>query len=275
MTNLVNYIDRPSPIHELTGATKFVCLMLWTFAAMSTYDTRMLFGLTVLSIILFFVGKIHIKDVSFMFGFAFAFLIINSICIYFFSPRHGTEIYGTCTLLWGMEGRFAPTAEQLFYHLNYILKFTSTIPVILLFVTSTNPSEFAASLNKIGVKYSIAYSVSLALRYIPDIQKQYHEISQASQARGIEMTKKAHLIDRLKAATDILIPLIISSMDRIEVISNAMELRGFGKNKKRTWYMGRPFKAADILSMIFCALLIVLTIFLSYVNGGRYYNPFI
>ncbi len=275
MTNLFNYIDRPSPIHRLTGATKFVCLMLWSFAAMSTYDTRMLIGLVIGSMILFKIGRIHIKDVSFMLGFTVVFLVINSIMIYIFSPHHGTEIYGTCTYLWGMNGRFAPTAEQLFYHLNYLLKYLATIPIVLLFVCTTNPSEFAASLNKVGIKYSVAYSVALALRYIPDIQKQYHEISQAGQARGIEMTKKASMVKRIKAASGILIPLILSSMDRIEIISNAMELRGFGKEKKRTWYMGRPFKAPDILAMIGCGLLILLSVFLTFINGGRYYNPFI
>ena len=275
MVNLFNYIDRQSPIHSLTGATKFVCLMLWSFAAMSTYDTRMLLGMTVAGLILFYVGRIRLKDVSFMFGFAVVFLVLNSICIYLFSPRHGTEIYGTCTFLFGMSGRYALTAEQLFYHLNYILKFLATIPVILLFVTTTNPSEFAASLNRIGIKYSVAYSVALALRYIPDIQRQYHEISQAGQARGIEMTGKTTLIKRLKAASSILIPLILTSMQRIEVISNAMELRSFGKNKKRTWYMGRPFRAGDYIAMIICAFLVVMAVLLSGINGGRYYNPFV
>ncbi len=275
MTNLFNYIDRPSPIHRLTGATKFVCLMLWSFAAMSTYDTRMLLGLTIISMILFLIGRIHIKDVSFMLGFTLVFLVINSIAIYLFSPLHGTKIYGSCTYLLEYTGRFAPTAEQLFYHFNYVLKYLATIPIVLLFVTTTNPSEFAASLNKIGVKYSIAYAVALALRYIPDIQRQYHEISQAGQARGIEMSKKATLISRLKSASGILIPLILSSMDRIEVISNAMELRGFGKKKKRTWYMGRPFKAADISAMLGCVLLVCLSLYLNHINGGRYYNPFI
>ncbi len=275
MTNLFNYIDRPSPIHRLTGATKFVCLLMWSFAAMSTYDTRLLAGLVIGSMILFVAGRIHIRDVSFMLGFTVIFLVINSIMIYVFSPHHGTEIYGTCTYLWGMTGRYAPTAEQLFYHLNYLLKYLATIPIVLLFVCTTNPSEFAASLNKIGIKYSVSYAVALALRYIPDIQKQYHEISQAGQARGIEMTKKASMIGRIKAAAGILIPLIMSSMERIDIISNAMELRGFGKEKKRTWYMGRPFKAADILAMTGCGLLILLSFLLTYINGGRYYNPFI
>lgn len=275
MTNLFNYIDRPSPIHSLTGATKFICLMLWSFAAMSTYDTRMLAGMTAAGFILFAFGKIRLRDVSFMFGFTVVFLVINTICIYIFSPRHGTEIYGTCTLLFGMSGRYALTAEQLFYHLNYVLKFLATVPVVILFVTTTNPSEFAASLNKIGIKYSVAYAVALALRYIPDIQKQYYDISRAGQARGIEMSRKASLINRLKAASGILVPLILTSMDRIEIISNAMELRSFGKNKKRTWYMARPFRVSDYAAMAVCASLIVLVVFLSGVNGGRYYNPFV
>lgn len=275
MTNLFNYIDRPSPIHRLTGATKFVCLMLWSFAAMSTYDTRMLIGLVIGSMILFVIGRIHLRDVSFMLGFTAVFLIINSIMIYVFSPHHGTEIYGTCTYLWGMTGRYAPTAEQLFYHLNYLLKYLATIPIVLLFVCTTNPSEFAASLNKVGIKYSVAYAVALALRYIPDIQKQYHEISQAGQARGIEMSRKTSFVGRVKAAAGILIPLIMSSMERIDIISNAMELRGFGKEKKRTWYMGRPFTPMDIAAMVGCGLLIVLSAYLAFINGGRYYNPFI
>ena len=275
MVNIFNYIEKESPIHRLTGATKMVCLLLWSFAAMTTYDTRFLAVLTILGLALFPVGKIRLKDVSFMLWFTIIFLILNTILVYLFSPHHGTEIYGTCTYLFGMTGHFAPTAEQLFYQFNYLLKYLATIPFVLLFVCTTNPSEFASSLNKIGVNYSLAYSVSLALRYIPDIQKQYHDISQASQARGVELSKKASLISRLKSASTILVPLILSSMDRIEVISNAMELRCFGKNKKRTWYMAQKFTPMDYISMLVCALLLVISLALTYVNGSRFYNPFV
>mgnify|MGYP003297537977 CR=1 FL=1 len=71
-----------------------------------------------------------------------------------------------------------------------ILKNACTVPIVLLFVCTTNPSEFAASLNRIGVSYKISYAVSLALRYIPDIQREYRDISLAQQARGTEMSKK-------------------------------------------------------------------------------------
>ena len=274
MVNLFNYIDRSSPIHRLTGATKLICLLLWSFAAMATYDTRLLLVLSLLSILLFRISKIRLRDVSFMLGFTAAFMILNNLLVFLFSPRHGVEIYGSCHVLLEFGSRYSITQEQLYYHLNLFLKYLATIPVVLLFVSTTNPSEFAASLNKVGIPYSVAYSVALALRYIPDIQKEYHDISQAQQARGIELSKKENLFKRLKSASAILTPLILSSMDRIEVISNAMELRCFGKNKKRSWYMARRFAPADILAILFCVILVAASAVLSILNHGRFYNPF-
>lgn len=274
MTNLFNYIDRPSPIHRLTGASKLVCLIAWSVAAMTSFYTPLLVALTVAALVLFRVAKLRAKDISFMLGIMIVYISLNNVLIFLFSPNHGTELYGSRTVLIPLPGRYDITAEQLFYHLNVILKNACTIPIVLLFICTTNPSEFAASLNRIGVSYRVSYAVALALRYIPDVQREYHDISLAQQARGTEMSKKASLINRLKAASSILIPLILSSMDRIETISNAMELRGFGKEKKRTWYSTRPFSKADIAGMVVCLLLVVLSLLLTYLNGGRYYNPF-
>ena len=275
MTNLFNYIDRPSPIHRLTGACKLVCLLLWSVAAMTSFYTPLLAALTVAALILFRTAKLRVKDISFTLGAMIVYVILNNVLIYLFSPGHGAQLYGSRTVLLALPGRYSLTAEQLFYHLNVVLKNACTIPIVLLFVCTTNPSEFAASLNRIGVSYRISYAVALTLRYIPDIQREYHDISLAQQARGVEMSKKASLIHRLKAASTILIPLVLSSLDRIEVISNAMELRGFGKGKKRTWYAGRDFTRADWLSMAACALLVLLSLTLTALNGGRFYNPFV
>jgi len=275
MINLFNYIDRPSVIHRLTGACKLVCLIAWSLAAMTTFYTPLLIAMTAASVVLFRIAKLKVKDISFVLGLMFVYVFLNNVLIFLFSPDHGSSIYGTETVLFKLFGPYVVTAEQLFYHLNVILKNVCTIPIVLLFVCTTNPSEFAASLSRIGVSYRISYAVALALRYIPDIQREYRDISLAQQARGTEMSKKASLVDRLKAASTILIPLILSSMERIETISNAMELRGFGKGKKRTWYSGRKFGKLDILSMFLCVMLMIASLLISYLNGGRYYNPFL
>ena len=275
MINLFNYIDRPSPIHRLTGATKLVCLVAWTVAAMTSFYTPLLFVMTVLALVLFKTAKLKVKDISFVLGLMIIYIVMNNLLIFLFSPDHGAKLYGSETVLFRIAGPYVVTAEQLFYHLNVILKNACTIPIVLLFVCTTNPSEFAASLNRIGVSYKISYAVALALRYIPDIQREYRDISQAQQARGTEMSKKASLVDRLKAASTILIPLILSSMERIETISNAMELRGFGKDAKRSWYSGRKFTPMDIAGIAACTALMLLSFLITFFNGGRYYNPFV
>ena len=275
MTNLFNYIDLPSPIHKLTGASKLFGLILWSLGAMSGFHTPFLAVLTVGALVLFKVSKIRVKDISFMLGATLVFLVLNNLLIYLFSPEHGVEIYGSRTVLLEGIGRYTITAEQLFYHLNVVLKYTCTIPIVLLFICTTDPSEFAASLNRIGVSYRISYAVALALRYIPDIQREYHDISLAQQARGVEMSKKASLVNRLKSASKILIPLVMSSLARIDTISNAMELRGFGKNSKRSWYSGRPFTKGDFVAMGVSAAIVVISVLLTLFNGGRFFNPFL
>ena len=276
MSGVFNYINRKSPIHNLTGASKLIVLILWSLAAMTTFDTRLLVVLPIISLIFFKVSGIKYKDVSFVINFTFVFMILNNILIFLFSPEHGVSIYGTRHVLWNGIGRWVVTKEQLFYQLNVVLKYISTIPIVILFVSTTDPSEFASSLNRIGISYKIAYSVSLALRYIPDIQREYHEISVAQQARGLELNKeKEGLIKRLKCASTLLFPLIVSSMERIEVIANAIELRGFGKNKKRTWYSSRPFRTGDILAIASSVAIMVISLLLNFVNNGRYFNPFV
>ena len=273
MRNIFNYIERQSPIHELTGATKLICLVLYSVGGMITFDTRYVFCLALIGLILFRVSGIRLSEVSFLLKFTLFFMVFNNIVLFLFSPQYGVEVYGTRHVLFG-SGRFTVTAEQLFYHLNQMLKCFAMVPIVLLFVCTTNPSEFASSLNRVGVPYSVSYSVALALRYIPDIQLEYHDISRAQQARGIEMSRKENLIKRLKAASDILIPLILSSMDRIETVSNAMELRGFGKNRKRTWYTAGSFRAADIAAIAFCLLIVAGAVIHNAMNGGRFWNPF-
>lgn len=274
MINLFNYIERPSPIHKLTDASKLIALLMFSISTMTNFYTPFLAVVAVIALVLFRVSKIRLREVSFLVGVVTVFMLMNNVLIFLFSPEHGVSLYGSRHVLLSFGGRYAVTQEQLFYHLNLLLKYLCTIPVVILFVCTTNPSEFAASLNRIGVSYRISYAVALALRYIPDIQREYRDISRAQQARGVEMSKKATLIKRLKAASAILIPLVLSSLERIEVVSNAMELRRFGKAKQRTWYAGRDFTKWDYLAIAFSVLLMAVSMLLTFLNGSRFYNPF-
>lgn len=271
---LLGYLPNTTPIHRLNGASKLICLILLSVACMTTYDTRFLLFMCAFSVLLFALSKIRWCQISFVVKFILIFSLLNILAVYIFAPEYGVELYGSRTVLWEGIGRYTITSEQLFYEFNLILKYICTIPLALVFLLTTNPSEFASSLNRIGVSYKISYSVALALRYIPDIQEDFFNISQAQQARGYEMSKKGKLFSRLKGTARIVLPLIFSSLERIEVISTAMELRRFGKSKKRTWYAEKPYHTSDYFAVAIALILTIISFTLIYLNGSRFYNPF-
>ena len=271
----LGYIPKASPVHRLTGASKLLMVVLISFACMFTFDTRFLLAVIAASCTMFAVSRVPLSDLKVILTLIGIFMILNNIFIFLFSPEEGVKIYGTRHEIAHLIGNYYITEEQLFYQLNVTLKYFSIMPLALIFFVTTEPSEFASSLNKIGVNYKAAYSVSLALRYIPTLQREYREISQAQQARGADISKGAKLIRRVKGLISIVFPLIVTSIDRIETISYAMELRSFGKNKRRTWYRERAFTKADYIVVIVSASMIAVSIVLNIQNGGRFYNPFI
>lgn len=272
--NMLSFIERDSPVHRLTGSTKLLCFLMWSTAAMLTYDTRILLALFFTIIIIFFISKIKISDVFFVLIFIIFFLLINNLAIYLFSPQEGVKIYGTKHVFWELPGEYDLTAEQLFYEFNVTLKYMTVIPAALLFIVTTNPSEFAASLNQIGISYRVAFAIALALRYVPDIQRDFRNISRSQQGRGMDMSRNEKLPKRIKNAASIILPLIFSSLDRIETISSVMELRGFGKKQARTWYRSQPYRKNDCFALLFVGLLLVASLFVTFYDGSRFFNPF-
>jgi len=270
---LIGYHAGKTFLHALSGASKLIFFILVSVAAMMSYDTRFLLLVALASLMLFRVSEIRLKDISFVLAFAGTFAALNILMVYLFAPQYGVEIYGAKNLLWTGWGAYNLTLQELVYLLNLLLKYFSTIPLAVIFLMTTHPSQFASSLNQIGLSYKIAYAVSLTLRYIPDLQEEFYLIKMSQEARGQELSKKAPLSKRVKGNLQIVIPLIFSSLERINTIATAMELRRFGKNKKRTWYTQQVFSKLDKLVIVVSVLLLALSLLLFLVNQGRFYNP--
>ena len=75
---ILSYIKRNSLVHELTGTTKLIFFLAWSVASMITYDTRVLSGMLLISIVVFKVSKIRIRDISIVLGLAAVFLLMNN-----------------------------------------------------------------------------------------------------------------------------------------------------------------------------------------------------
>ncbi len=273
---LFSYNTVDTPIHRLSGLTKLICFLLLTFAVMFSYDLRVILGVMIFSLVILVLSKIRFSQIRLMILYVLIFVLTNAVISFFFSPEEGVRIYGTRHDIVDLYGDYKLTWEQIFYQVTKFFKYFSVIPLGIIFLLTTNPSEFASSLNGIGVHYKAAFAVALTLRYFPDVQRDYHDISQAQQARGLELSRRAKVADRFKNSLLIVIPLIFSSLDKIELISNAMDLRGFAKSDTRTWYTSRKFAQADYAALTVSAIIFAITVCVSvFINHSRFYNPFI
>lgn len=269
------YIDGNSWIHRLNGVTKFLVFVLWIVLCFTTFDMRFLIAAFLFSSVAVLSSGVPFKKFKVPTMGMIMLVIMNALFIYLFSPGQGPDVIGTRTVLLGAESaRYALTAETLWYLAVVCMKLFTIFPMALLFVFCTQPSEFASSLNKIGLSYKISYSVSLSLRYIPEITDDFSNIMHAQEARGVDISKNVSLKKRIVNVSKVLAPLVLSSIDRIDVITNAMVLRGFGNSKKRTWYRERKMKALDWIIIILSLSFIIFAFVSRFAFGVKYWYPF-
>jgi energy-coupling factor transport system permease protein len=112
---------------------------------------------------------------------------------------------------------------------------------------------------------NLALVMSLALRFIPLILEETQRIKKAQESRGVEF-EKGNIFKRIKCFVSILVPLMISSYETSIQMADAMEVRGFVSNQKRTKYNVRKFGWNDALALIFLVVCCSGLYFVSWAN---------
>ena len=271
----LSWEDTDSYLQTFNGVTKIAFFALWIGFCLMTFDLRFLLPALCFSFYLLWATKIPLrKFLPYIIGIS-GVIALNAIFIFLFSPKQGVVYLGSETLLLGNEAlRYALSRETLFYLGVVSIKYFTLFPVALLFVSITHPSEFASSLNRLGISYTVSYAVSLALRYLPEVTKTYVNILRSQMARGVDISKDAPVKKRLSSMARIIAPLVLFSLDRIEIITNAMVLRGFARMEKRTWYMKAPLRARDTVALLLIILFVSASLYTRFGRGVMFWYPF-
>lgn len=262
---IINLVPGDTFLHKLSGASKTRMFAVLIVVTIMTFDVRILIPLLVISLISFFSVKPDWKQIWWLVVLVVVGNITNLVLYWVASPDAGVEYSNGSTVLFAFNSYLIVTAETMWYLFARMVKMMATFFLSLTYILAITPTEVAAGLYSMKVPYKICSVVALALRYIPDIGRDYTNIKISMQCRGVELDpKRTNLMTRLKQTVLILVPLIISSFDRIGNIANAMDLRGFGKKKKRTYYSEHEptkadnmFKVAYTIIGIFCVVYII------------------
>lgn len=257
----INLIPGNTFLDKLQGKTKVRIFLICIVALIATWDMRVILPFALLSVVGLVSLKPNWKKMWGVFGFVIAMNLFNLFLLYIITPDYGLNVCGASTVLFKFTDFYVVTAETMWYFLVRFTKLMGSFIVSLTFIQCITPSEMAAGLNSVGVPYKICTIFSLAFRYIPDITKDFNNIKISMQARGMELDpKKTSLWERLKQNVIILVPLIITSFDRVGNIANAMDLRGYGKGKSRTYYSEHEETSNDKKMKYFYMFLLAVTV---------------
>lgn len=140
--------------------------------------------------------------------------------------------------------------------LDIVVRFLLIVFSSMLFVSVTDPTLLAYSLVGIGIPYRYAFSLVIALRFLPLFDSENNIVRMAQQSRGISLeVGSVHKI--LRSVRYTFFPLLVSALSRVDSLSLSMTGRGFGYSDKRTYLRTTRWHFSDwailVMSLIFMA----------------------
>ena len=145
--------------------------------------------------------------------------------------------------------------EGIFYALHIGLNILNMLLSFAVFVLSTKPSEFVDELEKRGFSPRFGYIVTSVFQIIPQMMGTMNTIMDAQRSRGLET--EGNLRTRGKAFLPLISPVVMSSLINTRERAIALEVRGFGAGKKKTWLTERTRHKGDREITIFLGVCIL------------------
>ena len=263
------YSPKNTFIHKMDPRNKIfllILLMVSIFLQFTYWSTTLvLSGVVLLSIITFMiVARINFIDL-FKSMATMWILIVVLFAAYIFIPMstysHVAFYIGNFAIYW-----------DAFYQAGYvILRIIMMLALTMMLTSTTKPMDLTYAFEWYmyplrAIKFpvsEIAMTLSIALRFIPTLLDETDRIMKAQASRGVDFNR-GRLGKRIKAIVSLIIPLFVSSIERSEELSNAMEARGYDPKAKRSKYRILKFSWRDIIGLFIVALIFggILTLFI-------------
>jgi len=117
------------------------------------------------------------------------------------------------------------------------------------FVATTDPGDLAYDLMQRGLPYRYGFALVTMLRFMPLVGQESETVRQAQAAQGINF-EGAGLRRIYANVRFLLLPVLVSSLERVDTLAVSMEGRAFGLTARRTYLRRPPRSAADPLFVI-------------------------
>lgn len=114
-------------------------------------------------------------------------------------------------------------------------RFLTVIFLSYIFVLTTSPNDLAYTLMQAGLPYRFGFTLVTALRLIPLFEQEANQIYQAQRVRGVAYDR-ANLKNLLRSIHQLLLPMLISALSKVDALAISMEGRSYGRYPDRTYF---------------------------------------
>jgi len=128
----------------------------------------------------------------------------------------------------------------------------------------TGLDHLLSPLKRLGIQtMDMVMAIQVALRFLPLLALSAERIAKAQASRGAEWgTKKGGLAAQVKRVIPLIVPLMLTSLRRAEMMALAMDARAYGLKNDRSSIYELTYRNADTLFIFVGLLVMVATIML-------------
>ncbi len=141
-------------------------------------------------------------------------------------------------------GPFTLSAASMEFGLAMGFRLEAMLVSGMIFATCTKVEEFAYGLRAVGLPFAVSFALSLAFRLVPLFFVRIAMVVQAQQARGLDL-QSGNVLQRARKYVPLLVPIFVYAIRDTDLLSMALESKGFGMRARRTEFLAFPFVWRD------------------------------
>ena len=249
--NLSLYQDKKTWLHRLDPRTKLIGVVL-LFALCLCFN-HPLYMAAVMFGVLAMVFSSKSQGALWSLRYLMALLVLFSMAMWpFFVPGP------TLLLRWHF---LEISRESLLYGLAMGLRLATFVMGGLLLLATTRNEEMSSGFIRMGLPYPVAFALATALRLVPTFVGAGATIIQAQISRGLDLESK-NILTRLSKFLPLAVPMFISAIRYTNLLSMALESRGFSPAAARTLFYEPRMTGKDWLSLAFLTLLLAVFLYM-------------
>lgn len=226
------YIDRDSPLHRLDPRAKLLFLIGMLMLSVAAQHPVLPAALLLMVLAACHVAGAwrslrRVRSLLFI-------LSTFSLVTWSLFARGTTHLFGPVTL------------ESVLYGLGTGLKLSTAVAGAVVFLATTKNEEIATGLIRLGLPYNVAFAFSTALRLVPTFVGAGATIVQAQRSRGLDV-ESGSILERMRKYMPLIVPVFASAIRSTNHLAMALESKGFGARRQRTYYLHLRMRPVDWL----------------------------